>query len=122
MPEKESIPSLRKKVIKYLVVDFLDNNKSLKIQGDEFTKKEVNEALIRLKTTDPQLYFLIWTAQRLEDYSCNGLADTLSRDSSTIKRLWRKAVDLLMNHLRHGIKRNIVSKLHPIDIINPART
>lgn len=122
MLEEDYIYNLRKKVIKYLVVDFLDTNKNLYIQNDEFTKDEINEALIRLKTTDPQLYFLIWTAQRLEDYSCNGLADSLSRDSSTVKRLWRKAIDLLMNHLRHGIKREIVTKLHPIDIINPAKT
>ena len=40
-------------------------------------------------------------------------------DSSTLKRVWNKALDILMNHLRHGVREdNIAPSLEPLDILS----
>lgn len=68
--------------------------------------------------TDPELHRILaykWLTGR----SRNDIASGLHMDSSTLKRLWNKAFDILVNHLRHGSREgNIAPNLDPIDILS----
>jgi len=89
----------------------------LNLQGEEFSYGECLEALRRLKTTDPSIYKLLaykWLTTR----SRNDIATAHHMDSSTLKRLWNKAFDILVNYLRHGAREgNIAPHLDPIDLL-----
>jgi len=89
------------------------------LAGETYSYEEVKEALRRLMRTDPQLHSLLaykWLTNR----SRNDIASAVHMDSSTVKRLWNKALDILMNHLRHGEREdNLAPILDPLDILSP---
>jgi hypothetical protein len=94
-----------------------------KEKPEVYTHLEMKEAMRRLKTTDPVLHKLLaylW----LTDRSRNDIANGFGMDSSTLKRLWDKAMDKIVAHLRLGIRENdeVAPKLDPIDIIDPSNT
>lgn len=109
----------REAMYKYLQSDF-PWKKDLKIDGEIFPYQKVKEAMSRLATTDPSLHRHL-AYRWLSDRSRNDIAFHLNIDSSTLKRVWDKACDIIMNHLRHGINDSIAPKLDAVDILDPTK-
>lgn len=87
----------------------LDTNKSRVV----FSYLEVKDALLKLKTTDPYYHSILgyhWQTNR----SRNDLANSLYLDSSTLRRRWIKALNMLLNYL---INNEVVAELEPVDIL-----
>ena len=107
-------------LLKYLRTDFpiqkdldlsqvLDSTKS-KVN---FTYKEVKEALLQIKTTDPGLHnnmCWLWQSTRTR----TDIAQGTFQDSSTLKRKWNKGMYILFNYL---VNSEICGELEPIDIL-----
>ena len=78
----------------------------------KFTYLEVKEAILRLKTVDPELHRLLayfWQSTR----SRSDIADALHFDPSTVKRRANKGMGILLNYL---INNEVTAELEPIDL------
>lgn len=78
-----------------------------------FKYLEVKSALLKLKTTDPDLHCklgYLWQTAR----SRNDIANSLYMDSSTLRRKWIRALDILLNYL---INSDTIADLEPIDLL-----
>ena len=87
--------------------DILDENKSRVY----FDYLEVKSALLKLKTVDPELHRLLgylWQSYRSRNY----IASSLYLDSSTLRRRWVKALNIILNYL---INSEVTADLEPID-------
>jgi len=87
--------------------DILDANKS----RVHFGYLEVKSAMLKLKTVDPELHKLLcylWLSYRSRNY----IANSLYMDSSTLRRRWVKALNILLNYLLNA---EVTAELDPID-------
>lgn len=117
-----SHPGLRL-LTNYLRVEFPWKKKYICITEEinkEFSYEQVKEALVKLKTTDPNLHRLL-SYRYMTNRSRSDIAQSLYMDSSTLKRNWDKSMYILQNWLMHGISENdeppLIEKLDGIDII-----
>lgn len=69
--------------------------------NETFTYEEVKQALRHLKTTDPALHRIL-EYRALSNRSRWDIAEALYIDSSTLKRKWNVAMNIMMNWLLHG--------------------
>lgn len=85
-----------------------------------FTYEEVKEALVKLKTTDPNLHRLL-TYRYMTNRSRSDIAQSLYMDSSTLKRQWDKGMYILQNWLMHGTSQlnevPLIEKIPGIDLL-----
>ena len=86
--------------------------------GMKFTYQEVKDALKKLKKTDPKLHRLL-EYRYMTSRSRSAIANSLYMDSSTLKRSWDKAMNILINWLAHSRpEEEGESLLEPLDQID----
>jgi hypothetical protein len=107
----------RETVYVYLAHNF-PWKESLVLDGEVYVYEEVLEAISKLKRNDPLSHKILayrWLTTRTRADISAGLF----MDSSTLKRMWDYAIDILVNYLRHKHNRegNIAPLLEPIDLI-----
>lgn len=84
----------------------------------EFSYEEVRQAMLYLKETDPDLFHLL-QYRYLTNKPRQTIANSLYIDSSTLKRHWDKAMQIIQNWLMHGPNNDqpLFEPLKPINFI-----